>query len=171
MDIIYSQVNSRKLFGWREALAPMLFLTSGFLLLSSLTLFAQATTASEPEKWIGPVMTSVTNLFGSFIAFMTAREIRRDDSEKKILRASLDSEQKKCVDYESEIEECKTDRAKIRNQLNRAERRITKLMRLNGVDDDELDPDDSVDGERRIGDDPNYKGPRRRKDDKDDKDD
>lgn len=146
-----------------EATVATLLNTSGIALFGVSVLMADAATSApqnEVEKWIGPLTTSLTSLLGSVFAFLTARELSRNDADKRIQKADLDRAIK-------DNAECKEDRAVLHAELGKANRKINRLMRKMGVSAEDDDEEDATD--RRGEHDPDYEGPRRRKGDTDSK--
>lgn len=120
-------------------------------------LFGQST--SDTERWMVTLTTAFANLCAALIAYLTAREVRLNDADKKIQKADLDRAL-------SENKECKDDRKKLHDEQKKMQRRIERLMRKNQLDEEDDEGDDDQYVERRGEPDPNYSGPLRRKDDK-----
>lgn len=145
---------------WREA--ATVFKVMGFVLLASTGyIFAQIPPTTEAEKWMGPVFLGLTNLLGSIFAFLTAREMRMHDVEKKTMKADFD---RKCKDYD----DCHTERTELRGKVLKNERKIQRLERRLGMEESEDEERAAGDEyiERRGEPDPSYRGPKRRKEDK-----
>lgn len=149
-------------FDARYAVRLMLYVASLFLFGSAM-LMAEQSIADTTERWIAPITMAAANLLGSIFAFLTAREIRRDDADKKIQKAEL-------VRATDENTRCQEDRRKLDEQVVRLTKLMDRLKRRLRIDDesDEESGQSSRGGEpdRRGEADPDYKGPRRRKDDK-----
>lgn len=107
-----------------------LYASSFVLLSSSVALFGQSVT--ETEKWFAPIILGVTNLMGSIFAFLTAREMRLNDADKKIVNADL----RRALD---DNEECKQDRERIKKRLNKLWNRVYGDTEQ-PEDDDEIPP-------------------------------
>ncbi len=161
MDVAIDRTSANRVGFNAEAVSVMLYGTSFLLLAASMTMFAQAVNtpaSADVERWIAPIMMALTNLMGSVFAFLTAREIRHNDSEKTIQKADL----KRALE---DNEECKQDRERLHSlqdntesELNKALRKIDRLMARAGLKDED-------DDERRGPTNPGYRGPKRRKED------
>lgn len=81
------------------------------MLLFAFALLAD-TTATEPEKWIGPILTSVVNLAATYFAFMTARDRLKYDANSTITASRLKT-------LEAEASQCQKDSKQLRRRLNR----------------------------------------------------
>lgn len=134
------------------------------VLLGQTVILAQGAGSTAPEMsggmWIVQLISSGASTVATIFAYLTARDAKMYDADKKIQAADL----ARALD---ENRECKEDRVKLHAEQARQNRKIDRLMRRTGVaesEDDDAHEDDCAQ-ERRTNCDKNYRGPRRRKTD------
>lgn len=94
------------------------------------SLFADG--ASDTERWVVTLTSGFMSLGAALIAYLTAREVRLNDADKKIQKADLDRAL-------ADNKECKEDRKKLHSTQARMQRKIERLMDRMHVVDDERD--------------------------------